>query len=391
MDLPNKRNHEFPAEPTPASVRKTKGNVALLRQRTGCAPLAVLYCKSCIKPTLADADDIRPGEQYDWALVLVCPACRTSWTVCAKCNNLRNPMMSSAAIYMHHYKKHRSSPSSNYATAEINNSTTTTVPVVSTKRDSNPTLDNNEDDDSFVNIDYHFDTDHRIIPTFTFSADYNKIYFEMEHKHRLGQAYLVGRSQFQLGIVGGDLCSEEVQMHMNIAGLVSAMTTGQREKLATVLDQVVTVTRRQCLSKPSSNWSTQVPVTSSELRAKYVKGKHALLPNLPRPPVQRIGDHAYVSLIDCVADLLGHGLPVDSIGRNVGNSTVSKVSESLKAQHIRDNTEKMSHDESANLLVLYMSPSGATGLSRRSQLRETEVRVGLSQSQLLHLPTRFTH
>lgn len=261
-------------------------------------------------------------------------------------------MVSSAAIYMHHYKKHRSSPSSNYATAENYNTTNT---VLSQQRNSNPTLDNDEDDDSFVNIDYHFDTNRQRIPTFTFSADYNKNYFEMENKHGLGQAYLVGRSQFQLGIVGSDLCSEEVQMHMNIAGLVSAMTTGQRDKLATVLEQVVTVTRRQCLSKRSSNWCTQVPVTTSELRAKYVKGKHALLPNLPRPPVQRIGDHAYVSLIDCVADLLGHGLPVDSIERNGGNLTVSKISESLKAQHIRDNAEKMSHDENADLLVLYVT------------------------------------
>jgi len=44
-----------------------------------------------------------------------------------------------------------------------------------------------------------------------------------------------------------------------------------------------------------------------------MKGKNAILPNLPRPSVRLIDEHAYVSLHDCVADLLGHGLDVQHI------------------------------------------------------------------------------
>jgi hypothetical protein len=45
-----------------------------------------------------------------------------------------------------------------------------------------------------------------------------------------------------------------------------------------------------------------------DLRNLYVRGKHAIIPNLPRPPVSLLGDHGYVCLKDCVADMLGHNV-----------------------------------------------------------------------------------
>ena len=45
----------------------------------------------------------------------------------------------------------------------------------------------------------------------------------------------------------------------------------------------------------------------------YVRGKYAILPNLPRPPIRVIVDHAHVSIIDCIADLFGHGMQLDGI------------------------------------------------------------------------------
>jgi hypothetical protein len=41
-----------------------------------------------------------------------------------------------------------------------------------------------------------------------------------------------------------------------------------------------------------------------------------MLPNLPRLSVIVIGEHVYVSLMDCIADLLGDGVPVDVISQN---------------------------------------------------------------------------
>jgi len=179
-------------------------------------------------------------------------------------------------------------------------------------------------------------------PSFNYSTNHNKNYFKKENSSGLGRAYLVGQSQFKLGVVGANVAKDEVDLHMNIAALVSALTTGQRDKLAAVLQQVVSVTRRQCLEKPSSShWSTRVPLSSAELRSMYVEGRHALLPNLPRPPVTMVGDHAYVSLIDCVADLLGHGMELDVIERVHHGAVVRGIGESLRAQRILDNSERL--------------------------------------------------
>ena len=50
-----------------------------------------------------------------------------------------------------------------------------------------------------------------------------------------------------------------------------------------------------------------LPCSSQLMRSLYMKGKNAILPNLPRPSVRLIDEHAYV------ADLLGHGLDVQHI------------------------------------------------------------------------------
>jgi len=254
-------------------------------------------------------------------------------------------MQSTTATYMHHYKRHRTSTE-----------TRTKVHQETIDEEFIPSFDETATEEyscTATRLPCAADADS---PSFVFSTDYNKKYFEMESKHGLGGAYLVGRSQFQLSVVGVELRRDEVEMHLNIAGLVSSITSGQREKLAKVLEQVVTVARRQCSEdvKRSSTWSTRVPTTSYELRAKYVEGKHAILPNLPRPPVQQIGEHAYVSLKDCVADLLGHGLNVDNINLTRGAVTVTKISETQRAQRILDNAGKAAKS-SSNLFALYVT------------------------------------
>ena len=46
----------------------------------------------------------------------------------------------------------------------------------------------------------------------------------------------------------------------------------------------------------------------------FVKGKDALIPNLPRPKVVPLKEHAYVlPLKHCIQDLLGHGIPYQEL------------------------------------------------------------------------------
>ena len=161
-------------------------------------------------------------------------------------------------------------------------------------------------------------------PLFSFSTVHNVTYFQMQNGNGLGHAYIVGQSQFKLNNVAKDLSHDEVEKHLDIAGLVCSLMSGQWDKLATMLKKVVTIIQCQSTSSCKSLWTARLPLSPAELCSMYVEDKYAFLPNLPRPPIQSVGDDAYVSLKDCIADVLGHGLEVDSICTvNQGTNSVS--------------------------------------------------------------------
>ena len=339
--------------PTEASDNSISTRVANLRQLAGAAPLEVLYCPTCINPTLADDNQVRPLQNHQWAVRLACPKCGNRWTVCTKCANQRLPMVSDRMVYNHNYKKHRS-------TSEDSGSrrmrTTSSRAFDSSITQEHLDLETSSAHDETVCDTFLCKLTSKALtrsePSFSFSRSYNTDYFQMEHNQGMGRAFLVGQSLFHLGIVASDLNSVEVEMHLHIAGLVCAITTGQREKLATILRYVVDVTKLQCSGKLTSRWTTEVPMTAAELRAKYVEGKYALLPNLPRPPVSMVGDHGYVSLKDCIADLLGHGLDVDNI-ELANPETVMRISETKRAQRILENSIKV--NQGKEVLTLYLT------------------------------------
>jgi hypothetical protein len=95
-----------------------------------------------------------------------------------------------------------------------------------------------------------------------------------------------------------------------------------------------------------------LPTTGGDIQKLYVRGKHALLPNLPRPKVQMVGSHAYVSLTDCIADLLGLGCSVDCVRQRKPDELVISISQSDRAQGILQNSKLMFSDN--DIMVLYL-------------------------------------
>ena len=76
------------------------------------------------------------------------------------------------------------------------------------------------------------------LPNFTFNGVHNVNYFKSQVSGNLGSAYLVGQSHFQLDNVAADMNLKEVDLHMNIATLVSRITRVNRDLLAIILKQV---------------------------------------------------------------------------------------------------------------------------------------------------------
>ena len=56
--------------------------------------------------------------------------------------------------------------------------------------------------------------------------------------------------------------------------------------------------------------------------------------NYSKLTVRTVGEHAYVSLNDCMVDLLGHGIPIGLIEDDSTSQMVRTISESIRAKSI---------------------------------------------------------
>jgi hypothetical protein len=176
-----------------------------------------------------------------------------------------------------------------------------------------------------------------------FKGLYNHSYFQNQHFGSLGVAHLVGNSNFHVTEAAKNIATDEVAMHLNVASLVCTSTRSQCDQLALIFDQVTKAAVNQfCADTSEKVWSTRIPRTPGDIRNLYVCGKFSILPNLPRPTVFIVGDHGYVSLKDCIADVLGHGLELDNVVAHESCGVVSKLSDSAVAKQILQNA-KNSH------------------------------------------------
>jgi len=297
-----------------------------LRLRTGNAPWCVLFCPKCIPATLPLSDSVKRHISYDWAVYLQCFQCNASWHVCRQCSSQRKAFRNVESLYRHHNRFHQ-------------------VKIVHSRKRSQSSINDIDDmhyDDSQHNSITINDTQHPPFLLANFNGIHNLDYFHWHHHGGFGASSLVSRSVF--GTV--DECPiidpAHVAMHLSLATLVSSITRAQRDQLADVLRYVSQVSVIQHENSVCDVLPTRIPQSSSDLRSLYILGKDAMVPNLPRPNVQIVNDHAYVSLKECVADLLGHGLPlsyIDVVERGC-NFKVENINQSSFAQKIHDHALK---------------------------------------------------
>lgn len=285
------------------------------------APWGILYCPKCYPSKLASSGS--PGLSFSWEFSLLCSHCNASWTICRECAVQKKHMFTFNATSTHHYRRH-------YKKHSIEKSL-----IAKPKRHRMDCLALPE------------------ISLPNFNGEFNNKYFKIENDLGLGSAFLVGQSQFKLSNVVKELSKDEVDMHHNIAGLVCTLTKGQQYMLGKIIQDISSVIERNFREKKREKpWKTRLPTTGADIRKLYVRGKHALLPNLPRPKVQMVGSHAYVSLTDCIADLLGHGCSVDCVKQRKLDEPVISMSQSDRAQRILQNSKLMSSDD--DVMVLYL-------------------------------------
>ena len=65
--------------------------------------------------------------------------------------------------------------------------------------------------------------------------------------------------------------------------------------------------RMDSIVKSAHTWGIHIPVCGNNIRKYHTESKFAVIPNLPIPPIKSdVPGHAYLSIVDCTRDFLGH-------------------------------------------------------------------------------------
>lgn len=319
----------------------TPAQFLLLQQENQAAPDGVL-----IPPPTYGA------PTASWLRRLKCPHCGCYWAICIECISNRTSFRSQKQVRRHWTRNHGYNQEQERHNKRLR------------LMDEMAEEDHKQDHDDADFVTRIPRNGEATLISFPFSGSHNVAYFQKDHLD-LGVAYLVAKSQFgsSEASVASDILKEDVSFQLNLAALLGSITRGQQRQFAEIMCQynnlqqlkLIDNERRTTNDDTASipdpaaitipQWFSRMPMSFSDLRKVYIEGKNSFLPNLPRPPVQTLNQHDYVSLNDCVADILAHGLELDDIQEGVSltsdNLPVTTTSRTKRAREIYDNGRQM--------------------------------------------------
>ena len=182
-----------------------------------------------------------------------------------------------------------------------------------------------------------------------YSKKQSKSFFRMVHE---GYSYADAIMKTSFPDVNPDSFTEnEKLLHLSIADLCSKIPVSARNRLSKIIKLVEDVVTERINSKLTSDnvsgWYP-LPKTPSEMRTRFMEGRHAVLPNLAHPKATMLDDdHSYVSPIDIFAHHFGYGIPSDLVVRDKPPPSVSSITESLRACRMVFNSKMVHFHRSA--------------------------------------------
>lgn len=100
----------------------------------------------------------------------------------------------------------------------------------------------------------------------------------------------------QVGCEDGYACAQDIELERN-------KKKGQGHNK----DFVLPPFHSSLVKRPAHLWSIRIPQTGNDLRRQIIEGSNSIVANLPIPTIHDdIGGHSYISVVDCIRDLLAH-------------------------------------------------------------------------------------
>ena len=283
----------------------------IINSKTGNAPYSLLHCRLCEsrRKLREDKYNYEEVKGYLWCISISClDPTHKSWSVCYECKSQKIKLRTNAQLKLHHKRFHG-------VKQEKEESVCLKLSTSSNRYDTNLSnkirlLDKNCEHFS-DNSDLNFLT-----------KEYNS-YF-LHEKNELGRNFSSAYPHFHLKDISDKLDKNDVNLDLQMSYFVSQITHNQRELFIDVINSVINKERRRkCSSCPSCNdypntnanniYETAVPTTLKMIRKRYLKGTCSVNGNFPLSAIHQLENHAYISPIDVICDLLEHGLPLDKV------------------------------------------------------------------------------
>ena len=289
-----------------------------VRPFVGVAHLETLQCPH--HGCGAIATTVRLKEEYPWSRRLECNSCGSFWYVCTLCSKSRKIYIRDTQLAKHERQSHRkrkhqaSSENNNEASVEneetmCNEGNTLEETATANEPPVPPTANELE----------------------IVHASENSVRFFKDELRGVGIKNLVSRAQFQIENVEDAFEQDDLIMVVSLCRLANEMSRLQRDRLAGCLDLVMKNAIRDMkrVSRPAHGLSLVPPRTDKQMRDMFMRGSRAIIPNLPKPSVVEVGEHAYVSVKECIQDLLGHGAEIEVLSEARRTLSASPVAQGI--------------------------------------------------------------
>jgi hypothetical protein len=320
---------------------KTSVDFDELRRIAKNAKRYVLICNNaeCTENFLSNSTSWCLNDEYDWLVDMVCRNCNKQWSICLECANVKTAFTTENQIKQHRYTYHNpkrpskrkvgrgyqkearvSEPAEGVSVREnVRNNSTLLCPL-----ECNVAAENCFE---FVAADAELttnsiDVDVAGSPEFVSDdADHNNLdeYNLLDdssiHKcnkktstfysyalNACGKKYLIANMCGSTTDLFGKISPDEVNYQMKLSRFVSTLTISQQRQFAALLNNFKHVYLTQ-----SSDCFTpvcKIPKQLADLRRMYTEGEDSIENHLPIPDCVMLDDHSYVSITDCIADVL---------------------------------------------------------------------------------------
>ena len=264
---------------------------------------------------------------------LQCGRCHAHWVACISCDKGRHPVLKNAAAARYHHKTFHTAICCHGKSAE---GQTTTEAATSTA--SNEDLDtfffDNESEEPFESEDAPPTENHgRPLPESAFEtnltsstlafgfhmSDQQERYFR--HDLCLGKTEVVGGNRFlvmqshmqtqDVPVCSNQWDSDNTELTLHLANLCLDISKDNQARLARSLALCCNIRdkaiRAEMEGTTPAGFQSVIPRDYAQLRNLISEGNTAFLQNLPHPAHETMFDIAFLRIINCLQDVLGHG------------------------------------------------------------------------------------